>query len=183
MAQGGAGRPEDQTGVREDGRGEGGPEAGEAGVDLGIDLGGASRGEGDAYRLDDQVGFLLRRANQRHGAIFAAGMAGGLTATQFAALARLHEVGPCSQNQLGRLTAMDAATIKGVVDRLRARGLVATTASAADRRRALVTLTEAGAALMPEAQAAGAEITRRTLAPLSARDQARLIGLLRRIAD
>ncbi len=44
-------------------------------------------------------------------------------------------------------------------------------------------LTEAGAALMPEAQAAGAEITRRTLAPLSARDQARLIGLLRRIAD
>ena len=48
----------------------------------------------------------------------------GLTQTQFAALAKLHEVGPCSQNQLGRLIYLDAATIKGVVDRLSARGFV-----------------------------------------------------------
>jgi DNA-binding MarR family transcriptional regulator len=140
-------------------------------------------GEGAAYRLDDQIGFLLRRAHQRHGAIFAAGMLEGLTARQFAAMARLAEVGPCSQNQLGRLTAMDAATVKGVVDRLRGRGLVATRPSPEDRRRALVALTDAGAALIGPAQDAGAEITRRTLEPLSPRDQARLIALLRRIAD
>jgi len=30
----------------------------------------------------------------------------------------LTETGPCSQNLLGRLTAMDVATIKGVIDRL-----------------------------------------------------------------
>ena len=45
-----------------------------------------------------------------------------LTPTQWAALAKLRELGDCSQNHLGRLTAMDAATIKEVVDRLTVRG-------------------------------------------------------------
>jgi hypothetical protein len=48
----------------------------------------------------------------------------GLTQTQFAALAKLFEVGPCSQNHLGRLIYLDATTIKAVVDRLSARGFV-----------------------------------------------------------
>ena len=70
------------------------------------------------YRLDDQVGFLLRVAMQRHTSIFMSRIVKGLTQTQFAALAKLREVGPCSQNQLGRLIYLDAATTKGVVDRL-----------------------------------------------------------------
>jgi DNA-binding MarR family transcriptional regulator len=70
------------------------------------------------YRLDDQVGFLLRVAMQRHTSIFMSRIIKGLTQTQFAALAKLREVGPCSQNQLGRLIYLDAATTKGVVDRL-----------------------------------------------------------------
>ena len=55
------------------------------------------------YVLDEQVGFLLRVAMQRHTAIFMSQMVDGLTQTQFAALAKLLEVGPCSQNHLGRL--------------------------------------------------------------------------------
>ena len=73
---------------------------------------------GSDYMLDEQVGFLLRRVSQRHLGIFAERIP-DLTATQFAALAKLCEVGPVSQNELGRRTAMDAATIKGVIDRLR----------------------------------------------------------------
>src|SRR3972149_5970130 len=65
------------------------------------------------YVLDEQVGFLLRVAMQRHTAIFTARMIEALTQTQFAALAKLYEVGPCSQNHLGRLIYLDAATIKG----------------------------------------------------------------------
>ncbi len=76
------------------------------------------------YRLDDQIGFILRQANQRYAALFANGIGNGLTPTQWAALVRLGETGPCPQNQLGRLTAMDAATIKGVVERLDKRGLI-----------------------------------------------------------
>jgi DNA-binding MarR family transcriptional regulator len=67
-----------------------------------------------------------------------------VTTTQFAVLARLAEIGPVSQNHLGRATAMDAATIKGVVDRLAKLGLVTTTADPADRRRLTVSLTAAG---------------------------------------
>ena len=78
------------------------------------------------YRLEDQVGFYLRRAGQRHAAIFAGHMADELTPTQWAALVKLAEHHSVSQNLLGRETAMDAATIKGVVDRLSKRGFVAT---------------------------------------------------------
>ena len=104
-----------------------------------------------AYVLDDQVGFLLRRAQQRHLAIFAAAMPDALTARQFAALARLGETGPCTQNALGRATAMDNATISGVLGRLEDRGLVARTATGADRRMLEVRLTAAGAKCWPGA--------------------------------
>ena len=40
----------------------------------------------EAYRLDDQVGYLLRLANQRHTTIFQANTVDGLTPTQFSAL-------------------------------------------------------------------------------------------------
>src|SRR5688500_20226122 len=73
------------------------------------------------YVLEDQVGYCLRLAMQRHTAIFMSSMIEDLTQPQFAALAKLHVVGRCSQNQLGRLVALDVATIKGVVDRLEAR--------------------------------------------------------------
>lgn len=47
------------------------------------------------YRLDDQIGFILRQANQRYAALFANGIGNGLTPTQWAALVRLGETGPC----------------------------------------------------------------------------------------
>ena len=89
---------------------------------------GASRRPGRraaVYVLEDQVGFLLRCAHQRATEIFNAVMGGfGVTPTQFAALAKLDDLGSVSQNQLGRLTRMDPATISGVVGRLIARGYV-----------------------------------------------------------
>ena len=77
----------------------------------------------DSYVLERQVGFVMRRAVQRHIAIFSS-LIPEMTPTQFAALAKLCELGQTSQNELGRLTSMDVATVKGVVDRLRARDLV-----------------------------------------------------------
>lgn len=133
-----------------------------------------------AYALDAQIGYLLRRVSQRHLSIFAEAIP-GLTTTQFAALARLAEMGPMSQNRLGRETAMDAATIKGVVDRLRAQGLVASAADPEDRRRLTVRLSAKGAALFDETRAQALEVSERTLAPLSAVEQSRLLALLARL--
>ena len=134
------------------------------------------------YRLDDQIGFVLRQAQQRHTALFSSLMIEGLTPTQWAAMAKLAEVGACSQNLLGRHTAMDAATIKGVIDRLILRGFARAVADAEDARRRLIELTPAGAELYARAAPLAHEITSRTLAPLSEEEREVLAALLRRLA-
>jgi len=133
------------------------------------------------YVLDEQVGFLLRVAMQRHTSIFTARMIEALTQTQFAALAKLHEVGPCSQNHLGRLIYLDAATIKGVVDRLGVRGFVTALADPNDRRRRAVALTERGRKVTEAAMKVAAEITAATLAPLTAEEQQTVARLLKKL--
>jgi DNA-binding MarR family transcriptional regulator len=133
------------------------------------------------YRLDDQVGFLLRVAMQRHTSIFTSRMIEGLTQTQFAALAKLYEVGPCSQNHLGRLIYLDAATIKGVVDRLHLRGFVTALNDPKDRRRRAVALTDRGRQVTEAAMRVAAEITAATLAPLTADEQRQISKLLRKL--
>jgi DNA-binding MarR family transcriptional regulator len=133
------------------------------------------------YVLEDQIGFILRQVWQRHAAIFAAGIGANLTPTQWAALAKLAETGPCSQNQLGRLTAMDVATIKGVIDRLTARGLTETSADPQDGRRLKVSLTRNGRELAEKAALNALAITRETLAPLDASEREMLTTLLSRL--
>ena len=133
------------------------------------------------YKLDDQVGYILRLVSQRHSGIFQGGDVHGLTATQFAALIRIDENGTCSQNQLGRMSAMDAATIKGVVDRLAKKGLVAICPDPRDKRRTMITLTEKAARLMPDLHAEGQQITAKTLAPLTQREQDTLLKILEKI--
>lgn len=142
----------------------------------------ATRGQ-DPYILDDQIGFILRQVSQRHAAIFAAGIGEqDLTATQWAVLAKLLERGPCSQNRLGRRTAMDAATIKGVVDRLGKRGLIETRPDPEDGRRLEVALSPAGQALAERMVPNALRITEETLAPLDEAERTTLIALLRRLS-
>lgn len=133
------------------------------------------------YALDDQIGYVLRRVSQRHLAIFSEAIP-EVTTTQFAVLARLAEKGPQSQNHLGRETALDAATIKGVVDRLVRQGLVETAPDAEDRRRLTVMLTAQGKALFESRTTTALEISARTLEPLSADEQAQFLALLSRLA-
>jgi DNA-binding MarR family transcriptional regulator len=133
------------------------------------------------YVLDEQFGFLLRVAMQRHIAIFTARMIESLTKTQFAALNKLYEVGPCSQNQLGRLIYLDAATIKGVVDRLVMRGFVSALNDPNDRRRRAVALTDRGRLLTQAATFVAAEVTAATLAPLTYEEQRTVVRLLKKL--
>ena len=133
------------------------------------------------YLLDDQIGFILRQVSQRHAVIFARDIGAELTPTQWAAVAKLTETGPCSQNQLGRLTAMDVATIKGVIDRLTARGLTETSADPEDGRRLRVSLTRAGQQLAEKVAANALAISRETLAPLDPREREMLVALLEKL--
>ena len=136
----------------------------------------------DAYQLTDQVGFNLRRANQRHIAIFARHVV-GLTATQFAALARLYEYGALSQNRLGRLTAMDSATIKGVVERLDGKGLVTSRPDPNDLRLRVVELTTAGRSSFEVAQAQALEARAETLAAITEEEVEVFEAILAKLVD
>ncbi len=129
------------------------------------------------YRLEDQVGFVLRRVNQRHLAIFSH-MIPELTPTQFAALAKLVEIGDASQNELGRLTAMDAATIKGVVDRLRKRGLVSAKPNPDDTRRIFLSPSPEGVGLYKRVVTTALRISEKTLTQLKPDERKEFLRLL-----
>ncbi len=149
--------------------------------------GATRRPAGDAdtatdYALDDQPGFLLRVALRQHTRNFADLMVENLTAPQFSTLAKLREVGPCSQNHLGRLIYYDSATITGVVERLRQRGLIDSCADPTDRRRRAIALTERGREVADQAVAAVAAISARTFAPLTAAERRQLTRMLQKIA-
>jgi DNA-binding MarR family transcriptional regulator len=76
---------------------------------------------------------------------------------------------------------MDVATIKGVIDRLSARGLTETSADPDDGRRLLVSLTRAGQQLAEKAAPNALLISKETLAPLDARERETLLGLLSKL--
>lgn len=145
---------------------------------------GAGKGGARAYVLRKQVGHLLRQAHQRHTAIFQAMIGDGqITPLQFAVLMTLADMGEASQNHLGRLTAMDAATMQGVIKRLLARGLIRRRADPGDRRRLLLTLSSAGEEFVAKVTDRGHAISERTLEPLSAAERETFLRLLGRLSS
>lgn len=134
------------------------------------------------YRLGEQVGHLLRRAHQRATAIFLEEIGDPrVTPTQFAAMVRLLEEGELSQNHLGRLTAMDPATIQGVIRRLSERRLIARRQDLQDRRRTLLRLSPAGEALIRRLIGNGPKVTACILEPLTPGETRQFLALLRRL--
>ncbi|MCR9071566.1 MAG: MarR family transcriptional regulator [Alphaproteobacteria bacterium] len=137
---------------------------------------------GRDYVLQEQIGHLLRRAHQRATQIFLETFEdAGLTPTQWAALAMLAEEGSASQNALGRMTAMDPATIQGVIRRLEERGLITREPDPDDKRRTKLCLSDDGKTLVRDATELGARVTERTLEPLDAGERKRFLEMLKRL--
>jgi DNA-binding MarR family transcriptional regulator len=136
----------------------------------------------DSYRLEHQVGYWLRRAYQRHMAIFAGIMSDlDLTSMQFAALVKLHELKAVSQTELGRLTGMDRATISGVVARLKRRNLVLYKPDPLDKRSRTIALTPAGDTLLDEAMQRIGRVTEQTLEPIGSAERDSLRAILQKM--
>lgn len=136
----------------------------------------------DGYVLEEQVGQLIRRAHQRHTALFLAMIGDGqVTTTQYAALVKLYEMGELSQNHLGRLTAMDPATIQGVIRRLTTRKLISHRPDKNDKRRRCLSLTTAGRDLVTRLLANGPKVSKATLEPLTAAEQQQFVALIKRL--
>ena len=134
------------------------------------------------YRVEAQVGHLLRRAHQRATAIFLEKIgASDVTPTQFAALVKLHDEGSLSQNHLGRLTAMDRATILGVIRRLSERGFIERVDDPNDRRRTALSLSPEGKALVERLIPNGFTVSEAILEPLSSAERQTFLSLLLRL--
>jgi len=131
---------------------------------------------GVEYKVTEQVGHLLRKAYQRHLSIFQEGTIDpDLTSVQFVTLCALHDLGPSSQVELVKATSVDQATIRGIVDRLKARGLIDLSKDEADGRKGEALLK----AMYPQAR----QISEKTVARLNPAEQVALLFLLRKIAE
>jgi MarR family transcriptional regulator, lower aerobic nicotinate degradation pathway regulator len=139
-------------------------------------------GNDNDYVLEDQIGFHLRRAHQRATGIFHDIMAPfDVTPTQFAALAKIDELGAVSQTFLGRLTGMDAATILGVVGRLLRQGLIVARAEPGDMRMTVLELSPKGRLSIDTMKATALSVSAKTLEPLSPAEAKTLSQLLAKI--
>ncbi|MFN4764810.1 MarR family winged helix-turn-helix transcriptional regulator, partial [Gillisia sp. Q332] len=136
------------------------------------------------YRLNRQIGFLLRRAHQYASEVFQSKIGDrNLTPQQFSVLVTLLEQREIAQTRLGGLVAMDPATVLAVVQRLPQRGLVAVRTDPDDGRRRLVQLTHDGHELARQLVAIGPSISSETLEGLSEKEQRELLRLLDRLGQ
>ena len=132
------------------------------------------------YDLPEQIGYLLRVANQRHLEIFHRQMP-DLTPAQFSLLATLAVCQEASQNELGRQINIDAATTNGVVERLIKKQLIRSRIDPNDKRRVRLTLTDAGRQLVEKSIPVAQQITSETLKSLTSRESQRLVQLLKKL--
>ena len=140
----------------------------------------ASPGE---YRVTDQVGHLLRRAYQRHTAIFQAVVpASQLSASQFVVLCAVRDHPDATIGQIVSVTAMDEPAVRGIVERLKWSGKVACAHEPGDKRHATVALTEQGQRTVAETLPHAQQITELTFGDLNADERRQLTHLLRRIS-
>jgi MarR family transcriptional regulator, lower aerobic nicotinate degradation pathway regulator len=136
------------------------------------------------YRVSEQVGHLIRKLHQRHTAIFQQlSCDKQLTPMQFATLCIVLDNGPSSLTDLVKATAIDQATIRGVVNRLKARQLIELVSDPGDQRKVIVCVTAAGRELIQQMLPAAQAITEKTLENLDATERVALLFLLKKLNE
>jgi len=134
--------------------------------------------------LETLPGHHIRRLHQIAVAIFMQETeAHGVTPVQYGALQAVRNTPGIDQRTLARSIGFDTSTIAGVVDRLEARGLLQRSASPDDRRVRLLTLTDAGYALVDAVVPSMWRAQERMLEPLPARERGEFLRMLRSLVQ
>jgi MarR family transcriptional regulator, temperature-dependent positive regulator of motility len=94
--------------------------------------------------LSRHTGSLVRRAQQRHVAIWLSEVSTEITSVQFAALAVLQQTSGINQRQLGDELDLDRSTIADLVARMVRNGLIERSDDPDDKRSNVLSLTAAG---------------------------------------
>nr|WP_269329145.1 MarR family winged helix-turn-helix transcriptional regulator [Kineosporia babensis] len=109
--------------------------------------------------------------------------AAGVTPPHEIVLLYLAEHGPVPQTELVHYLARDRSTVTATLQAMERSGLVTRSPSPTDKRAMIVSMTAAGAAAAPQAQAAWEELEQRTIAGLSSAEQQELLRLLNLVRD
>lgn len=135
------------------------------------------------YNFSEQVGHLLRKAYQCHTAIFQRHSCDKqLTAIQFITLCTVMERGPSSLTDIVNVTAIDPATIRGVIKRLKAREWITLTTDPSDQRKVMVVITEAGESLVETMVPIAKQISDQTMSNLNPAERIALLHLLEKMS-
>jgi DNA-binding MarR family transcriptional regulator len=142
-----------------------------------------NNGDPAKYDFTQQIGFLLRRAYQRHVAIFQQTLPESqLTAAQFVVLLTARDHGPCEVPAVVQATSIDEASVRGIVERLKWRKLLNAEHEPGDARRMLISLTPAGHELLEQTVPFAQQITEHTYGELDAEERATLVALLHKMS-
>jgi DNA-binding MarR family transcriptional regulator len=132
-----------------------------------------------AVPLASRPGFLIRRLNQIHQAIFFDECKDfNITSVQYGALSALSAVPGLDQKALGMVVGLDRTTTAGVLKRLEERGLITRQQSPSDGRAKNAFLTTEGQRITKVMYAAMLTAQERFIAPLSTGDSKSLLALL-----
>ncbi len=138
----------------------------------------------DDSRLEGIPSRLLSQVASIAGRIVTARMAAlGAHRYQYSVLAVLEARGPSSQALLSRRTWIDTSDMVATLNELAAEGYVARTVDPTDRRRNLVSITDAGRNRLAGLTTVVDEAQEEFLAPLSEEERATLVATLTRLLD
>lgn len=138
--------------------------------------------QADAYRLDDDIGYLLGRAyTEGHRNLLKELSGLDIRPNQFVLLSQLDHTGPVSQNHLGRLCGMKPATVHMIVERLAAKGLVAADTNENDQRLTIISMTDAARAMLASLKLRATVAEKILLRALSANEQEFLRRILKKL--
>ncbi|WP_329294988.1 MarR family transcriptional regulator [Streptomyces pseudovenezuelae] len=127
--------------------------------------------------------WLLGRAAARGRALVAEALAvEGVKMWHHVVLSAVRDLAPVAQADLGRAVRLDPKDLVGVLNDLQSAGLVLREPDPADRRKNAVSLTDEGTRLLERCERAARHANEELLAPLSADERVRFMGLLIRIS-
>ncbi|MGN8027205.1 MarR family winged helix-turn-helix transcriptional regulator [Microbacterium sp. 22242] len=133
--------------------------------------------------LTVHTGYLIRRAQQRHVALWSRIVSTETTSVQFSILSILAGRGETSQRELCDAVDLDRSTIADLVRRMQRRDLLSRRRSAADARRNVVALTDLGRSELDRLRPRVDDLEAALTAGISPSELAQLHHGLNRILD
>ncbi|HHG0626181.1 TPA: MarR family winged helix-turn-helix transcriptional regulator [Klebsiella pneumoniae] len=133
--------------------------------------------------LWQRPGFLIRRLNQIHHAIFFENMNGKITPLQYGLLTVLNTQNGLDQTALSEELGADRTTLATSIELLEKRDLLRREVHYSDKRRKVVSITLKGKRLLVKTQQQMHEAQLRFLEPLSAPERKQFLHLMKTLVE